>query len=176
MDVQETVNLGRLLREFLFVTLAKCPRRVWAIALFGWIALLTWLAVSQGPQMPPIPFASFFWNFAHAPAYGLLGPLALLCFSRCAGRTDAARTNLGLSLALVLTVGLSHELLQSLTAYRSFSLWDLASDGAGGLALLGLFPLHRHAAPSNMRLLFYSALSLLLCAFPAWADTHRLSF
>lgn len=175
MDDKEAVKPGERLRDLLLCRFARFPRGLWATLLFAWIAALSVLALSRGPRLPHSAWLSFFWNFAHAPFYGLLAPLTLCALPRQSGQIDPSSKNLQVAWGVTMLVGIAHELLQGSTGYRSFSLWDWASDGAGALALLGFFWISRHHAPSRTALGVWSLFSLFLCALPAWFETFGLS-
>lgn len=146
-------------------------RTFWVFVFFLWAATLTFLSVSKGPSLPRSPWISFFWNFAHVPAYGLLGPLAFLALPRKEGRLDSRPTRIGISWLAAMFVGGGNELLQGLTSYRSASWWDFLSDAAGaGLFLAWILFWRKRAFRFSTILLLFLA-GPLLCAVPAYMDT-----
>lgn len=111
---------------------AAHPFWYYTAPLVGWILFIAWGSLTTPDNLPQIEFAQFD-KVEHFSCYGLLAVLLLR------GWVRQGPVRLGPSLLVWLVAaawGLYLEFMQRLAGYRTFDLWDAASNASG--ALLGL--------------------------------------
>ena len=100
--------------------------------LVGWVLLIAWGSLARPEKLPQLRFYQAD-KVEHFVFYGVLAVLLLRGWVRQRAVTFAAC----LTVEIVASGwGFYMEILQRMTSYRSFDLWDAASDALG--ALLGL--------------------------------------
>lgn len=142
--------------------------------LLGWSLVLILLAVWSGPSLAPDKTFSFFWNLAHALCYGALAPLFVFSYSPNPRKPYRGEWNDLKHIRAMLYVGslgLLTEWLQTKTAQRSGSFFDLLTDLAGGIAFLGFLVLRFRHPKQTSYWVSWSAVSLFICSIPAALDT-----
>jgi VanZ family protein len=154
--------------------LARLPRPLAAAAALGWTGLIWWLSSGPIEVKPPVPFADFFWNLAHAPTFAVLTALvagAVTPRPVPASWPDPGRARSLVAFALVAAWAASDEWHQSRVAGRHGSPFDFATDAAGAASLLWVaaYAGRGDADPRGMRRRVL--LAVALCAAAAGATT-----
>jgi len=111
---------------------AAHPFLYYTAPLAGWILFIAWGSLTTPDNLPQIGIAQFD-KVEHFSCYGLLAVLLLRGWVRQGPVTLAASLLVWLAAA---GWGLYLEYMQRLAGYRTFDLWDAASNACG--ALLGL--------------------------------------
>jgi hypothetical protein len=106
----------------------------WAPALF-WAALIYRLSAIPGDALPRLPLG--WWNadkFVHAVVYGVLGALCWRGARGTFARDRPRRQQVLAAVVLTTLFGISDELHQAFTPFRSPDAFDVIADAIGGLA------------------------------------------
>jgi VanZ family protein len=110
-----------------------------AVLLVVWMALI-WRLSERPPNLVTIgsPSLAWFWNFAHAPAYGALA-LWLAIATRARGRPLAATSRAAFWIVSFAVVhGVVDEIHQSIVPGRDASVLDVVTDLCGSWSVVAV--------------------------------------
>ena len=154
--------------------IVRTPRFVFALIALAWFA---WIAhLSSGPidLDPPLPFASFFTNLAHAPLFGIGALWVCAAMARRESPFPWPRL-VGLSGWLVVLLvggyGVTDEWHQSTVVGRSSCWLDVVTDTTAAIAVVATVRRVGEAGVSEGRLRLTLGSGLLACCGAALSAT-----
>jgi VanZ family protein len=118
---------------------ARRPFWYYTTPLLAWTGMIAWATLAPAEDLPELrlPYSD---KLEHGAVYAILG----LLFCRAWIRRDPPRRRVLLAVWLIASLwGFYLEFLQLLTGYRTFDLWDEATNALAVALGIGLFALTR---------------------------------